>query len=137
MKVGGVHTQFHRLWPFPIQPRAVTPETVLLVEGLTLFEIAWAWLGHDRGAGHDRQAKHENHQPVGLHRPSLLVLRTSPRCSCHTERTVYELLLLRYHLALDLVGGCSGDDVFPYEIIDSNIGTFSDNLLLCRLINSR
>ena len=33
------------VWSFPVQRRSVTPKTVLRVESLTIFEIAWARLG--------------------------------------------------------------------------------------------
>jgi hypothetical protein len=42
VKVGG---RPRGVWSFPVQRRSVTPETVLLIESLTVFEIAWARLG--------------------------------------------------------------------------------------------
>jgi hypothetical protein len=40
MKVGGRYAEGRGVRPFPIQPRSVTPETVLLIESLTVFKIA-------------------------------------------------------------------------------------------------
>jgi len=45
VKVGGRHAEGRGVWSFPVQRRSVTPETVLLIESLTVFEIAWARLG--------------------------------------------------------------------------------------------
>jgi hypothetical protein len=47
VKVGGRHAERDGVWPFPVQRHSVTPEAVLPVKSLTVFEIAWARLGED------------------------------------------------------------------------------------------